>query len=168
MQFSKSFGVLMSMIGMVLAPHVVFAGETGVMDFIVSAKADLQSLEHGELKITSGTLNGTMTVVKSTGGTFQAGASGSVEGLVYIKKTGSAIDLESPATITDTSGDQLYNVARRGTGTVDTGGGGQGRMEFTGGTGKYAGVSASCPYTVEWLPGGNVVATGLDCKWEKP
>ena len=45
-----------------------------------------------------------------------------------------------------TSGDQLYNVARRGTGTVDTGGGGQGRMEFTGGTGKYAGITGDSTF----------------------
>ena len=48
---------------------------------------------------------------------------------------------------TDTSGDQWLTVSKR-----STGGGGGGMVELLGGTGKYAGITGSCSYTVKYLP----------------
>ena len=66
----------------------------------------------------------------------------------------------------DLDGDLLYSKALRDEGTVGTGGGGAGRWDLLGGTGKYAGITGSCPYETQYLPGDWVVTTG-ECTWSK-
>jgi len=56
-------------------------------------------------------------------------------------------------------------AARRSVGDIEEGGG-AGRWELVGGTGEHAGVSGSCPYETEYLPGNHLVSIA-DCTWQK-
>ena len=49
------------------------------------------------------------------------------------------------------SGDELFVVSERRSGTTDVGGGGNGTMQIVGGTGKYSGMTGDCTYSVAWL-----------------
>ena len=82
--------------------------------------------------------------------------------------TGAAgMDLEAPCTINDSSGDKNFIVYRRKAGDVSAGGGGQGTIQILGGTGKFAGVTGACTYTVAFFPGNRGVTT-QKCRWQKP
>ena len=114
----------------------------------------------------AGTLDGTVTIIKSSGGPFEAGSSGTLSGLLYLKKSAAGIDLESPGAITDSSGDTWYAVARRSAGDQAVGGGGAGRQEIAGGTGKYEGITGTCEYIVDYLPD-NKLVTRSTCQWQR-
>ena len=58
-----------------------------------------------------------------------------------------------------------YRRSAEGTGAVVEGG--SGSQEIEGGTGKYAGVTGSCPYTTSYLPDGWLVSR-RSCEWRKP
>ena len=47
-----------------------------------------------------------------------------------------------------------------------TGGGGEGRWQLMGGTGKYAGVTGTCTYDTSYLTQDRVVTEG-ECAWER-
>ena len=46
------------------------------------------------------------------------------------------------------------------------GGGGAGRQEIPGGTGKYEGIIGSCEYYVDYLPD-NKLVTYSTCQWKR-
>ena len=52
------------------------------------------------------------------------------------------------------------------TSTIGAGGGGGGRWELHGGTGKYAAVTGRCTYQTQYLDDGWLVATGT-CEWSR-
>ena len=54
----------------------------------------------------------------------------------------------------------------RSVGEIEEGSADVGRWELAGGTGKYAGLSGSCPYDVKYLPGNHLVSIA-DCTWKK-
>ena len=148
--------------------QVVTAGEKGTIDFVQSISITNQmAIEQADHKMIGIVGNGTMTISKSDGGPFQEGSSATLSVIAYIKQTEDGMNLESPIIVSDPSGDKLYMVMRRSTGTFDTGGGGQGHAEFGGGTGKFSGLAGSCPYEVTFLDGGRVVVHATECKWEK-
>ncbi len=145
------------------------AGEKGTMDFVQSILiANQMAIEQGDHKMIAIVGNGTITFSNSDGGPFTEGSSAILSVIAYIKQTENGMNLESPMSVSDPSGDKLFMVMRRSTGTFDSGGGGQGRAELGGGTGKFAGVTGSCPYEVDFLDGGNVVVRATGCNWEKP
>ena len=74
--------------------------------------------------------------------------------------------MESPGTFTDSSGDKWYSVARRSAGDQAVGGGGAGRQEIAGGTGKYEGITGACEYKVEYLADNRIAGRGA-CQWER-
>ena len=74
--------------------------------------------------------------------------------------------LEAPCVNVDDDGDRLYSVARRDQGTIGAAGGGGGRWELHGGTGKYAAVTGRCTYQTQYLDDGWLVATGT-CEWSR-
>ena len=149
--------------------QAVTAGEQGTIDFVQSISLTTQiAIEQADHKMIAIGGNGTMTISKSDGGPFTEGSSGVVSVIAYIKQTDGGMHLESPLAVSDPSGDKLFMVMRRSTGTFDAGGGGQGRAELGGGTGKFEGLTGSCPYEVSFLDGGKVVVRATGCKWEKP
>ena len=140
--------------------------KSGSFEYVLSAITDFTAVEQLDYVVRAGTLDGTVTIIKSSGGPFEAGSSGTVSGVGYIKKSAAGIDLESPGTFTDSSGDKWYSVARRSAGDQAVGGGGVGRQEIAGGTGKYEGITGACEYIVDYLPD-NKIVTQSTCQWER-
>ena len=140
--------------------------KSGSFEYVLSAVTDFTAVEQLDHLVRAGTLDGTVTIIKSSGGPFEVSSSGTLAGILYLKKSASGIDLESPGAITDFSGDKRYAVARRSAGDQAVGGGGAGRQEIAGGTGKYAGITGSCEYIVDYLPD-NKIVTQSTCQWER-
>ena len=138
----------------------------GTYEFVLSAVTDFTVVKQLDHVVRAGTLDGTVTIIKSSGGPFEAGSSGTLSGLLYLKKSAAGIDLESPGAITDSSGDTWYAVARRSAGDQAVGGGGAGRQEIAGGTGKYEGITGTCEYIVDYLPD-NKLVTRSTCQWQR-
>lgn len=143
------------------------AGGSGSFRLLESAVHDYTAMKHAGRTVTAGPLRGTATIVDSSGGPFAEGGHYNLLCVVYAKKSDSAIELEAPCTLTDSSGDELYLLARRSAGDVEVAGGGSGSQAILGGTGKYRGVTGECPYTTGYLPDKWLVSTGT-CAWRGP
>ena len=140
--------------------------KSGSFEIVLSAVTNFAAVEQLNHVVRAGTLDGTVTIIKSSGGPFEASSNGTLSGIVYLKKSPNGIDLESPGVFTDSSGDKWYAVARRSAGDQAVGGGGGGRQEITGGTGKYAGITGACEYFVDYLPD-NKLVTRSTCQWQR-
>ncbi len=81
-------------------------------------------------------------------------------------KHSEGVNLEAPCTTTDGSGDRWYTLSNRSDGDTAAGGGGDGRWQLMGGTGKYAGVTGTCTYDTSYLTQERVV-TEAKCAWER-
>lgn len=141
--------------------------ESGTYESVVSLTTDYTKSERGDETITGGSSSGTSTIIKSSGGLFVEGSSSLFGCIVFAKKSAAGMDLEAPCTSTDPSGEKIFSIARRKVGDVNPGGGGVGKSEMQGGTGKYAGLTGSCTYKVEILPGNHLVSISK-CQWQKP
>ena len=139
---------------------------SGSFHYLNSFTRDYTTFEHAGRTLIGGPLHGTVTVTESSGGPFVEGESGLVACLVYAKRSDAGLDLEAPCTHTYPSGDQWYVLATRKAGDTESGGGGQGRRELLGGTGKYAGVTGSCTYTTSYLEENRSVSRS-HCEWRK-
>lgn len=148
-----------------IAPASGYA-ESGTYDQVISLLANYTKSERGTETVTGGSSSGTATTIQSSGGPFPAGSSVVFECIVFAKKSAAGIDLEAPCMSTDGSGDKVFSVAKRKSGDVSPGGGGEGRSELVGGTGKYAGISGSCTYKADYLAGNRVV-TISKCQWQR-
>jgi len=143
------------------------AGESGSFTLLNSFVRDYTVLEHAGETITGGPLQGTATVIESSGGPFADGAHYRLTCVVYARRSDAGLDLEAPCTHTDREGDEWYVVAIRRAGDTEVGGGGQGVRRILGGMGKYAGVTGKCPYTTSYMPDDWAVSTAV-CEWQKP
>ena len=170
MSMRKSLTVMLVFVATTLsAAHMAIAdhhAKSGSFEIVLSAVTDFAAVEQLDHVVRAGTLDGTVTIIESTGGPFEAQSSGTMSGLVYLKKSANGIDLESPGVFTDSSGDKWYAVARRSAGDQAVGGGGGGRQEIAGGTGKYAGITGACEYFVDYLPD-NKLVTRSTCQWQR-
>lgn len=141
--------------------------ERGTFETVNSFATNYTTFEHAGQTIIGGPLHGTQTIVDSTGGLVAKGDIASLDCMVFAKKSPAGMDLEAPCTIIDPSGDKTFIVYRRKVGDVSAGGGGQGTIDLVGGTGKYSGLTGSCRYKVDYLPGNRGVTTQT-CQWQKP
>ena len=153
--------------GMLYAAQAVAGGESGSFRYVASLVHDYTTLEHAGQTVTGGPLHGTFTVTGSSGGPFAEGQNAVAACFVYSTKSEAGMDLETPCTNTDASGERWFLMATRKAGDVQVGGGGEGRQELMGGTGKYAGLSGACTYTASYLSEDLVVSQGR-CEWRKP
>ena len=151
----------------VCAAQTAFAEERGTYELIATQVRDYTTLEHAGRTITGGSLQGTASIVATSGGPFADGANYRVSCVVYVKKSDAGLDLEAPCTMTDEAGNALYVLAERRAGDVAAGGGGTGIHRILGGTGKYAGIVGGCPYTTSYLPDKWIVTRGT-CTWRRP
>lgn len=151
----------------VCAAQTAFAGENGDFKLIVTYVHDYTTLEHAGRTVTAGPLQGTASVVATSGGPFSDGADYRATCVVYVKNPDAGIDLEAPCTMTDEADDVLYVQFERRAGNIAAGGGGTGNLRILGGTGKYAGIVGDCPYKTSYLPDKWLV-TRTTCTWRKP
>jgi hypothetical protein len=143
------------------------AEESGNYQSVASFTYDYVKFNFAGQTIISGPLHGSETITGSTGPLFEVGRSSTLTCAVYGKKSTAGMDLEAPCISVDSDGDELYVIARRRVGDTESGGGGDGQQEIAGGTGKYTGVTGSCTYTAEYLPGNRAVSV-TSCHWSKP
>lgn len=151
----------------VLFPTCVAATEeSGSFSMIRVQVQDYTTFEHAGGSVFGGALEGTSTILESSGGPFVEGEHSVSTCVAYGKRGATSMDLEIPCATTDASGDRLDSLSKRVAGGVEAGGGGEGRMELLGGTGKYAGITGSCGYEVGYLAGKRLVLMA-DCTWRR-
>ena len=146
--------------------HGALAQESGSFSAIANYVRHFVTMEHAGGTVFTGTLEGSTTILESTGGPFVKGGHTVSKCVVYGNRSAAGVDLETPCTNTNASGDHLYLLASRSAGDVKAGGGGQGHFELMGGTGVYAGLAGRCAYNTEYLANDRVV-TRTDCNWRK-
>ena len=168
MSLIRKMGVLVAFAtGVVFTAQVTIAGESGTYESISSFVSDYTKFEFANQGIISGPLHGTDTITKSSGGPFVIGESRVMLCAVYGKKSDAGMDLEAPCALTDASGDKEFNLSKRSAGDTEVGGGGDGLLQIVGGTGKYAGITGSCSYTIDYLADNRGVSI-TTCEWQKP
>lgn len=146
--------------------HDVLAQQSGTFKAIANYVRHFSTLEHAGETVFSGMLDGSVTILESSGSPFVAGRHSMSKCLAYGKRSAAGMDLETPCTIADPSGDRLYLLAKRSAGDVNAGGGGEGHFELMGGTGVYAGLAGRCAYKTDYLTNDRVITT-TDCTWRK-
>ena len=142
------------------------AEESGSFRALLGLVSSTTTIDHHEGTVTAGSATGTVSIVQSSGGPFDEGTNSVVTCVGSAKTSAGSFDLQSFCTLTDTSGDSWFLRLKRDTGDREDGGGGQGRYDLLGGTGKFSGVTGSCPYDVERLPGNHLVMAA-HCTWQK-
>ena len=150
--------------GILWAPPEISAEESGSFSLIATYVRDYTTLEHAEGTVFGGTLQGTSTILASSGEPFVEGEHSLVTCVVYGRRSAAGLDLETACTSTDAGGDKIYLLATRSGGGVDAGGGGQGDLDIVGGTGVHAKLRGRCAYDTEYLANDQVVTTA-DCTW---
>ena len=160
------FAAAVALSGLMGAAPSALGQETGTFTKFINFTYDYTTIELGDFEAFGGPINGTLTVLESSGGPFAAGESSLLSCLVYGKRGDEGVSLEAPCTITGPSGDRWFMTATRDAGDVAAGGGGQGVWTILGGTGAFAGVTGSCPYTAEYLDDTWLV-NSADCEWSK-
>lgn len=149
-------------------PGAAAAQESGSFRSLQSYVQDYTTIDHAGGAYTAGTLIGTSTVLESSGPPFVKGATNIAKCLVFVGTfRDGVVDLESPCTFTDRTGDEIYLLARRRDGDIAEGGGGEGRFEIMGGTGKYADITGECTYVARYLPA-NHADSSSKCTWQRP
>ncbi len=141
------------------------AQESGTYRSVSSYHHEYVTIEHEGETFVGGPLNGTMTVIESSGGPFVAGANIVSDCVVFSRSHAGGLDLDAPCLFGDAADGMLYTYAVRKQGTVAVGGG-EGTWELLGGTGRYAGITGSCSYQAEYLEGDRVVVHS-DCSWSR-
>ena len=167
MKFARTMAAaLIAGAATVCAAHTAAAEESGSFRIVRTYVQDYVTIDHAGGSVTGGPLQGTVTVMESSGAPFVAGTHERITCVVYAKSTEAGIDLDAPCTMTAPSGDTWYTHSKRRAGTVEAGGGGPGTMQILGGTGVYAGIGGQCTYEVDYLPD-NWVAMIADCTWQR-
>jgi hypothetical protein len=141
--------------------------ESGTYESVVSLVTEYTKSERGDETVTGGSSTGTSTITKSSGGLFVEGSSSLFGCILFARKTAAGLDLEAPCTTTDSSGDKTFSLSKRKVGDVTPAGGGTGKSELQGGTGKYAGITGTCTYRVDALSANRIVSISK-CQWQKP
>ncbi|MCY4355059.1 MAG: hypothetical protein OXC09_09815 [Truepera sp.] len=151
----------------VLGAVATATAETGTFRLIQVEIHDYTSFELADQTITGGALEGTSTIIESSGGPFVAGENSRSTCMVYAKRSEAGLELESSCVTTNAEGEKLFLLAQRTLGDVEVGRGGEGRLQLLGGSGKFVGVTGSCSYESKYLPD-NWIVTTAECEWERP
>jgi hypothetical protein len=138
--------------------------ETGTVDIVLAAIANVHTVQMADTTVTARGGNGTITFVRSSGAPFVEGTSATVQYVSFSKKTPSGFELEADAVATFSSEDTLLLLFKRQSGDTAAGTSGEGTLHLTGGSGRFAGVSGQCKYKVDNLAG-NWNVTIAKCEW---
>lgn len=120
------FSLLIVALSSLCAGPPAVARESGRFELVEKYAQDYTTLEHAGGRSPQGPLEGTATVVKSSGGPFAEGGNWRIACVVYARSLDAGLDLETPCTLTDGSGDRVYLLAERWAGDVSVGGGDRG------------------------------------------
>ena len=148
-----------------IAPVSSYA-ESGTVDIVQVSVNVPGSVQMGDTTVTARSGSGTLTFIRSSGGPFVEGASGSAQFASFSKKSPTGFDLEADGVATFSSEDTLLLLFKRRTGDLAAGTSGEGTLQLTGGSGRFAGVTGQCKYKVDNLSGNWNVVTGK-CQWSR-
>jgi hypothetical protein len=140
--------------------------DSGTFDFLLSAVSIPTSVQMGDTTVTARSGSGTITFIRSSGGPFVEGASGTGQYASFSKKSPSGFELEADGVATFSSDDTLLLLFKRRTGDLAAGTSGEGTLHLPGGTGRFAGINGQCKYKVENLSGNWNVTIGK-CQWNR-
>lgn len=157
---------MLAVLGLICAAPGALAQESGSFSVIATYVRDFKSIEHADGAYFGGSMEGSTTVLASSGAPFDAGGHSLSTCVVFGKRAAAGLDLQTACTTTDASGDMLFLTAERRAGDVDAGGGGEGELQIAGGTGVYAGLSGRCGYETSYLANDQVITT-TDCTWHR-
>ena len=151
-----------------LSAGLAYAGDDGKFTMLLTASHDYAVVEHAEGTVFGGGLEGVATIVTSTGLPFAKDSHFYVACVAYGKRGPADFRLETSCTATDAKNkaDRFYTSGGRKVGTARQGGGGDGEVQIVGGTGRFAGVEANCPYDAAYLAENRNV-TSLACEWSR-
>ena len=165
MNFSRTWVVALAAAA-VGAASAAGADPGGTFTLVASLQHDYRTVEHLDGAFFGGPIEGTSTVVESSGGAFAVGGHSLVTCVAHGTRSAAGLEIETACTLTGADGDQLYMLAKRQSGDVEAGGGGAGGIELRGGTGTYAGVTGRCAYANDYLAGNRVISTAR-CEWQQ-
>jgi hypothetical protein len=140
--------------------------ESGTVEMLLSGVRTLSSVDMGGTTVTGGGATGTITIIRSSGGPFTEGESGTSQCATFSKKSSSGFELEAACAATFSSEDKVSFTFKRKTGDIVAGSSGEGIEQIAGGTGRFAGISGQCKYKVDNFPG-NWNVTTSKCQWQR-
>jgi hypothetical protein len=138
----------------------------GTVELLLSGVRNISAIAMGDTTVTAGGASGTITSVRSSGGPFVEGVSGTVQCATFAKKSPSGFDLEANCAATFSPGDTVLFLFKRKSGDLVAGSSGEGTEQIMGGTGRFAGVSGQCKYKVGNFSG-NWSVTTSKCQWQQ-
>jgi hypothetical protein len=147
------------------APSITHA-ESGTAELLFSGVSTLSSVQMGDTTVTSSATSGTITTIRSSGGPFAEGVSGTVQCARFSRKSPSGFELEADCVGTFATGATLSFLFKRKSGDVVAGSKGEGTLQIAGIAGAFAGVTGECKYRVENFPG-NWNVTLSNCQWSR-
>ena len=167
MRASRGIAVaLAAAIGIPCAATSAFGQESGSFSAIATYVRDFTTVEHAEGAYFGGKLEGSTTILASSGGPFvgRRARPGRMRGL----RQALGRRPRSPDCLHLNQHVRRHALPRGGEagGRRGRGGGGQGQLELAGGTGAYAGLKGSCAYETSYLANNQVVTT-TDCTWHR-
>ena len=149
--------------GLVAAPAL--AQDTGTFRSVVVLLNDYTTLDHhAGVRVIAGPIEGVAVTVESSAAPWVAGSSSRVSCVAFARAGTDRLNLEAPCNVTDSDGDTWFAHSTRE--EMNAAGGGAGKTVILGGTGKYAGITGSCGYTVASLPD-NWQTTTITCDWSR-
>ena len=108
------------------------------------------------------------TITKSDNNLFVVNDNSYANLMANIIKTSNSMDLTGYGTLTSAtnSNDKYFTENNRKVGDIKKGTGGKGKSKIVGGTGKYAGITGECSYTVTYHTE-DKMSSILDCSYSK-
>ena len=140
------------------------AQDTGTFRSVVVLLNNYTSLDHAGVRVIAGPTEGVGVTVESSAAPWVAGSSSRVSCVAFAQAGTDRVNLEAPCNVTDSDGDTWFSLSTRE--EMNAAGGGAGKTVILGGTGKYAGITGSCGYTVTGLPD-NWQTTAITCDWSR-
>jgi hypothetical protein len=135
---------------------------SGTVDLVLTTTAKVYAVDMGEFTATASAGNGALTFIQSSGRPFDEGGGATVQFVSFSKTQPSGLDLEADGVATFSPEDTLLLLFQRR--WDDPGTSGEGNMQFTGGTGRFAGISGQCRYKMDHASDGKDV-TVAKCQW---
>jgi len=142
--------------------------ENGTFSTSAVCEYDKSAINTNNKMVISLYFNCIATVIKSDNDLFPVNQNSYVNLLTSVIKTSNSMDLTGYGTLTSAtdSNDKYFTENNRKVGDIKKGTGGKGKTKIVGGTGKYAGITGECSYTVSYHTE-DKMSSILDCSYTK-